>query len=376
MSENVPFTKKTKHFWLTLLGAVMFVFGTPTLTNAAEDKALKGAVDYYVFGLTSSESLPNKDSSAAAGIARITLNWLAYQKESDTGALQLRVDHKHGYTDSTPSEFVMGNVGGFGLIQPAFSDIGLRLTNLYWTQTFNKQSTDMMVGFLDTTDYVDTYQLGNPYYGFSNLQFSTGSGSISIPDESTFGGVLRHMMSENYYFYASFSDAKADSTKPFDGVEQFINDNQYFKSLEIGWVESKDDFYLKNSHLTVWHSDGPKEKASENYGANWSSIYKTGSWIPFFRAGVAQGPEALYKSSVVFGTGYSGVGPGMLGIALGWAKPNAELDDSYNSEIYYRMNWGALSLTPNVQYLHTLPFNSKADDSWIIGLRGNLHFGF
>ncbi|CAH6954137.1 Porin (modular protein) [Vibrio chagasii] len=78
----------------------------------------------------------------------------------------------------------------------------------------------------------------------------------------------------------------------------------------------------------------------------------------------------------MFGTGYSGVGPGMLGIALGWAKPNAELDDSYNSEIYYRMNWGALSLTPNVQYLHTLPFNSKADDSWIIGLRGNLHFGF
>ncbi|MFA0648368.1 porin, partial [Vibrio cyclitrophicus] len=73
----------------------------------------------------------------------ITLNWRAYQKESDTGALQLRVDHKHGYTESTPSEFVMENGGGFGVIQPAFSDIGLRLTNLYWTQTFNKQSTDM-----------------------------------------------------------------------------------------------------------------------------------------------------------------------------------------------------------------------------------------
>ncbi|MEZ8517737.1 carbohydrate porin [Vibrio cyclitrophicus] len=374
MIENVAFTKKTKRFWLTLVGSVVFV--TPTLIHAAEDQDLKGAVDYYVFGLTSSESLPNKDSSAAAGIARITLNWRVYQKESDTGALQLRVDHKHGYTESTPSEFVMENVGGFGVIQPAFSDIGLRLTNLYWTQTFNKQSTDMMVGFLDATDYVDTYQLGNPYYGFSNLQFSTGSGSIPIPDESTFGGVLRHMMSENYYFYASFSDAKADSTKPFDGVEQFINDNQYFKSLEIGWVESKDDFYLKNSHLTVWHSDG-KEKASENYGANWSSIYKTGSWIPFFRAGVAQGPEALYKSSVVFGTGYE-AGPGMLGIALGWAKPNSAnvADDSYNSEIYYRMNWGALSLTPNVQYLYSLPKNSEADDSWIIGLRGNLHFSF
>lgn len=71
MSENVPFTKKTKRFGLTFLGVVMFVFSTPTLTNAAEDKALKGAVDYYVFGLTSTESLPNKDSNAAAGIARV-----------------------------------------------------------------------------------------------------------------------------------------------------------------------------------------------------------------------------------------------------------------------------------------------------------------
>ncbi|WP_425609790.1 hypothetical protein [Vibrio campbellii] len=180
MSENVPFTKKTKRFWLTHFGAIMLTFATPTLT-AAEDKALKGAVDYYAFGLTASENLPNKDNSAAAGIARITLNWLAYQKGGDTGALQLRVDHKHAYTDSTPSDFVMGNVGGWGLIQPAFSDIGLRLTNLYWTQTFNEQSTDMMVGFLDSTDYVDTYQLGNPYYGFSNLQFSTGSGSEGSP---------------------------------------------------------------------------------------------------------------------------------------------------------------------------------------------------
>lgn len=374
MSENVPFMKKTKRFTLTLAGAVTFI--SPVLTNAEEAAALKGAVNYYVFGLTSSENLPNRDSSAAAGIARITLNWLAYQKESDTGTVQLKVDHKHGYTDSTPSGFVMGNVGGFGLIQPAFSDIGLRLTNLYWAQTFSQQSTDMMVGFLDSTDYIDTYQLGNPYYGFSNLQFSTGSGSIPIPDESTFGGVLRHMMSDNYYFYASFSDAKADSTKPFDGLEQFINDNQYFKSLEIGWVESKDDFFLKNSHLTVWHSDGPREQVSENYGANWSSIYQTGTWIPFFRAGIAKGPEALYKSSVVLGTGYGGFGSGMLGFALGWAKPNADLEDSYNSEVYYRMSWGALSLTPNVQYLHSLPFNSKADDAWVVGLRGNLQFSF
>ena len=47
MIENVAFTKKTKRFWLTLVGSVVFV--TPTLIHAAEDQDLKGAVDYYVF---------------------------------------------------------------------------------------------------------------------------------------------------------------------------------------------------------------------------------------------------------------------------------------------------------------------------------------
>ncbi|MDC5820831.1 carbohydrate porin [Vibrio europaeus] len=343
-------------------------------TYSSEHKTVDVTGDYYVFGLTSNETLSGKDSSAAAGIARVTIDWWAYQDETDldTGSLRLRVDHKHDYTDDAPSKFVMGNIGGFGLIQPAFSDIGLRLTNLYWKQEFNAQDTEMMVGFLDSTDYIDTYALGNPYSGFSNIQFSTGSGSIAIPDESTLGVSVRHMMSENYYAYLSFSDAKADSTEPFEGFDNFFRDNQYFKSLEIGWVPNKDSFYMQNSHLTVWHSEGPKVQSSENYGANWSTIYKMGSWVPFFRAGVAQGPEALYKSSVVAGTGYLGLGPGTLGFAVGWAEPNASFDDTYNSELYYRMKFGLVSVTPNVQYLNTLPFNSQAESAWVFGIRGNI----
>ena len=185
--------------------------------------------DYYAFGLSSSDHRATQDSFSASGIARATLNWRLYEEAGDnSGEIQLRVDHKHGYSDSTPSEFVMKNVGGFGLIQPAFSDIGLRLTNFYWKQNLNHENTELMVGFLDSTDYIDTYALGNPYSGFSNIQFSTGSGSIPIPDESTFGAVARHMMSDNYYVYVSISDAKADSTKPFDGPSQFVNDHQYF----------------------------------------------------------------------------------------------------------------------------------------------------
>lgn len=357
---------------MTFIAASAFIFSNET--HSAEHNTVGVTGDYYVFGLTTNENLSGKDRSAASGIARLTIDWQAYRDETDldTGSVRLRVDHKHDYTDDAPAQFVMKNVGGFGLIQPAFSDIGLRLTNLYWKQEFNAQDTEMMVGFLDSTDYIDTYALGNPYSGFSNIHFSTGSGSIAIPDESTFGVSVRHMMSDNYYAYFSFSDAKADSTEPFDGFENFFRDNQYFKSLEIGWVPNKEAFYMQNSHLTVWHSDGPRAESSENYGANWSTIYQMGNWVPFFRAGVAQGPEALYKSSVVAGSGYLGLGPGTLGFAIGWAKPNAPFDDTYNSELYYQMKFGPVSIAPNIQYLNTLPFNSQADDAWVFGIRGNL----
>ena len=87
---------------------------------------------------------------------------------------------------------------------------------------------------------------------------------------------------------------------------------------------------------------------------------------------MAQGPEALYKSSVVAGTGYLGLGLGTLGFAVGWAEPNASFDDTYNSELYYRMKFGLVSVTPNVQYLNTLPFNSQADSAWVFGIRGNI----
>ena len=369
MSEHLL---SKSQFLMTLVAATALMTASEVYSSEQQTVSVTG--DYYAFGLTSSETLSGKEGTAAAGIARVTIDWLAYQDETDldTGSLRLRVDHKHDYTEDAPSQFVMGNIGGFGLIQPAFSDIGSRLTNLYWKHEFNAQDTEMMAGFLDSTDYIDTYALGNPYSGFSNIQFSTGSGSIAIPDESIFGVSVRHMMSENFYGYLSFSDAKADSTEPFDGVENFFRDNQYFKSLEIGWVPSKDAFYMQNSHLTIWHSDGPKEQSSENYGVNWSTIYKMGSWVPFFRAGVAKGPEALYKSSVVAGTGYLGLGPGTLGLAVGWAQLNAPFDDTFNSELYYQMNFGPVSIAPNAQYLSRLPFNSQVDSAWVFGIRGNI----
>ncbi len=331
------------------------------------------SAEYYMFGLMSPEVIRSK-KSALSGIARASLDYKAYEEGEDSGSFKLKVDHKHSYSKNSPSSFVMNNIGGFGLIGPAFSDIGFRLTHLYWKQTFNAQQTALMVGFLDSTDYVDMYALGNPYFGFSNVQFSTGAGTIAIPDESTFGLSISHFVSDRYYLNLSLSDALADSTEPCDGLSHFFKNHQFFKSLEFGLVSSQDSFLYQNIHLTAWHSDGIMEQADENYGFNVSAVYQTGNWIPFFRAGTAKGPELLYQSSVVAGFGYKDLGPGTFGFAVGWGEPNSSDDEVYNAELFYLTHIGPVSLTPTVQFLSPLPFNSRASDAWVFGLRGRVSF--
>ncbi|WP_194165885.1 carbohydrate porin [Shewanella sp. YLB-07] len=107
-----------------------------------------------------------------------------------------------------------------------------------------------------------------------------------------------------------------------------------------------------------------------------STTYRIDQWLPFFRAGYAEGDASLITHSITAGVGYLGLGGSQdsLNLGLGWGQPNSALfgdsDDQYTAEVFYKWHWGKhLTLSPNIQYLHTLPLNPQADDSWIMGLR-------
>lgn len=334
--------------------------------------------DYYSYITTATNTQPGTDNSAAAGIFRLFGNYVLGDSQNDYGKVVFKVEHRDSYTTTSPKYFVLNNVGAIGLIEPQFNDQGFRLTNLYWQKQWNNNNIEVLAGFLDTTDYVDTYMLGNPWSGFANFIFSTGAGSLAIPDEATLGIALRNMFTSNLYGLGSLTDANASSSEPFDGLFQ---GSELFSSLELGWVESLDSFYTRNLHLTYWRLDGgTRHSIEDSSGYNFSLIYKVDDWIPFIRAGYAEGDASLLSSSITMGLGYLGVGDGSdsINFAMGWGQPNKaifgiQFEDQYTAEVFYKTSIGKhVTLSPNIQYLKTLPLSSDYDDSWVFGLRMHL----
>jgi porin len=172
----------------------------------------------------------------------------------DTGGLIYKVEHRHRYTDVAPTGFA-SELGYVGLLNPAYSNQGWRLTNLYWRQRLFDNHLVIYAGFLDATDYVDVYALASPWTGFNNFVFSTGSATIGLPNDATLGVAAGFWIPDNFYVIAGITDANADPTDPFEGFNTFFNDFETFTSLEVGWTSSREELLLNKVHATLWHID-------------------------------------------------------------------------------------------------------------------------
>ena len=347
-------------------------------------------MDYQALGLTASDPQSGGEDTASAGVARFYGSWNLVGLESgNTGGLVWKVEHRHAYSDLSPKEFsFIGNGLGYaGMIGPAYSDQGARLTNLYWKQKLNGGKTSFMVGFLDTTDYVDTYALASPWTGFTNLAFSTGGGSIGLPDDGILGLAAGHMLTDNFYMVAGVADGKGRSDEPFDGFDTLFNDHKLFTTFELGWTASQDQIYTDNVHLTAWHLDGDTQHNLTNkdsgQGINFSASYfATEQLMPFVRGGFSEGDVALYDRSLTVGIGYFGLGKptNNLGFAVNWSHVNDNLEHAYGvddseqftAELYYNMQLNDyIQITPDIQYIKDPAFSNKSS-TWVLGLRARI----
>jgi porin len=351
-----------------------------------ENYGFSFGIDYTGAYLTSDDNLPATDDHASGGMARFFGSWEMLGRGTDTtGALNFKVDHRHRYSDTAPSEFSVGSLGNVGAMLGTFNNEGWRLTNLFWRQNWNNGEVVALAGFLDATDFVDIYALASPWLHFMNLAFSTGAGTISLPGDAALGAAVGGWLNENLYIMVSFEDANSEPDDPFEGFDTFYNDHEYFKHIEIGWTTSKDRAYLDNIHLTMWQVD-KREKAGVDDG--WGGVlsfthYIGDKWMPYIRAGYAKDGGSLLERSVSTGFGYQpnpiGATAGnLLGFGANWGKPNeavfgSGLDDQYAFELFYRLQvTNELAMTPDIQFLIDPALHPDEDNLWVFGLRARV----
>ena len=205
-----------------------------------------------------------------------------------------------------------------------------------------------------------------------------------LPDDATIGLYFNAMITDNLYVITGLSDANSISTDPFNGFDTFFNDREYFTSVEMGWITSQDRFYLNNTHITFWHVD-ERESAgiSSAWGLNLSVSHTFAlKWMPYLRAGYSsKGGGWLLQKTISTGLGYHlKNGKSLLGLGFNWGQPNEDtygegLKDQFAIEMFSRLQITRnFELTPNIQWIHNPALNPAENQSWVLGVRGRVHF--
>ena len=351
-------------------------------STVREKHGLNFTLDYTAGFLGATNTMGAEDSFMG-GAARFFGTWdLVGRDSGNTGSFVFKIEHRHGYSDLPPSA-TASQIGYVGLILPVLSDIKTRLTNLYWKQNLKQGNVEIIAGMIDTTDWVDVYALASPWNGFFNFAMATGGASIPVPDDAALGMYINAMLTDQFYVIGGFADSNADSTDPFEGFDTFFNDREYFKTLELGKVTSRDRFYLDNTHVTFWHAD-EREAAgvASGWGVNFSySKSFDEKWMPFVRGGYADDGGTLLQKTLSAGLGYHwGGNNSLLGLGFNWGQPNEDtfgpgLDDQYTVELFSRLQvFRNLQITPDIQYIRNPARNPDANHSWVFGLRARLNF--
>jgi len=336
-------------------------------------------LDYSTAYFSANNSMGDKN--AGAGMVRFYASWdLVGRGKKNNGALIFKVEHRHKYTSLSLKDYGF-NLGYVGMILPPFSDVGFRMTNFYWRQRLWDGRLSLVVGLLDATDYVDVYGLASPWMHFTNFAFSTGSETIYIPNDAALGIGVGLYITDHIYTIASISDAGSDPTKPWNSVETFFSNGNYFSSVEVGWVTSKERHYFDNIHLTYWHSDGSDVTASlPGWGIAFSGTwYFNNKFMPFVRGGFGKDGGTLLQKSLTAGFGwYQKEGGSLLGLAVGWGEINettwaSDLSNQITMELFYRMQVSSkIAITPDLQYIINPALNPDGSSIFLWGLRARV----
>lgn len=322
-------------------------------------------LDYLALGQWS-DSAPGECESSG-GIFRFYGSWQA----TETGSLTFKLENRRAYGKVAP-QFYGFDAGALSITGTAFTDNGIMMSNLFWTQRDPEGRWTFQIGQIDVTDFVDVYGLVSPYTAFQNLAFNTNP-TLNAPNPGP-GIAAGAKLGKHVYVVGAIADANGDPTEPSLGV---FETGETFKSIEVGYTSGSDRIYFDNIHLTFWQSDGAEDGSrADDKGATFSAAWFIGNRLmPFLRAGVSDGTAALYNRSLSTGVGWYRRNTDLAAIGLNWAEAKGFDDRQFSAEAFYRFSVSPdFQITPSVQYISTPLLAPGSDDLTILGLRARIVF--
>ena len=323
------------------------------------------------------------EDDAWGGILQLPVSWTVLNRGGkNTGTIVFKAENRSKIsTDLAPQDLGFQGIGAASVVGTQFSDKDWIITNLFWQQTLSEGKTKFVVGHIDNTDFMDVYGLINPQTAFINLSFSTNP-TIGVPDQG-FGGGLGTLLGNNFYLAASLMDAAGNPEHAGQSIDQFFDNSEYFKHIEIGYTTSPDRIYFDNIHFVYWESDPQTATTGESEGSGWTFSYAKfidDKYMPFLRIGDSDGGGgALLEKMVTAGLGiYYDDTNELFGVGLSYGEASEDgfttnLDPQYTGEVFYRFQLSQhLAITPDLQWIIDPVLNPGESSIVVIGVRARL----
>ena len=337
-------------------------------TNANKAHGVQLSAHYSTLYQGLSDSLTGNDQ-ASSGVMRATLKWAMTGRETkNEGALNIMVDHRHAFRNIAPAD-LGAEAGYIGLTGTFFSDIGLALINMNWTQALGGGQYGFVAGRYDPNDYQNVLGIVNPWTIFSNLAVNLDT-TVALPDSSwgVGGGIW---LTDQWYVLGGVNDANGLAT---DDLDFFSGGAEFYSYAHVGWSPSRTGRYFKNIHLLAWHVDEREDAGIDSahgisLAANWTFDDR---WMVFGRLGWSDGTSPIYNASATLGIVRKFLyRSDLVGVAINQGSPpDTSLRDQTSVEVFWRFQISqGLAITPSIQLLLDPALNVENDSIWVWGLR-------
>jgi porin len=302
--------------------------------------------DYNILYQGISESLTdNKD--ALGQVFRVQGEWNLFGEEDvSEGSLIFKGENRSRMGTAIAPRDLGSESGYLGSPGIVFSDVDWFLANLYWQQAIAGRM-GIVIGRMEPDSFVDVSGYASPWPGFKNAGVLVNN-TVPFPALGL-GAASGITFNDQWVVKGGLYDANGDpkSYTPFSAGGEF------FTHLELSWAPSRAERFNKEIHITAWHVDRRQQAGTpESHGIVLSGTWTFDEvWMPFFRAGWAEGGAPLMRRGVLAGVlKYFPCRGDLAGIGFSWEDPSDRtLREQKTMELFYnyrvsRSLWVAPSL--------------------------------